>query len=151
MHIVPKKPYLKYELNKSLKGKSSQKVNWAWMKECEKCKTTSHHWPQCAKWFSRHHILKSGIWARWTSPFCRFLASFSLENDVTDAILQNNEKMKMQYLRSLLFDLLEILQAVKTQQKNFTWFQIPLLQQPKSKWLSIIEKTKVYYLKKGVS
>ena len=39
---------------------------------------------------------------------------FSLENDVTDAILQNNEKMKVQYLRSLLIDLLEILQAFRT-------------------------------------
>ena len=36
------------------------------------------------------------------------------ENDVTDAILQNNEKMKVQYLRSLLIDLLEILQAFRT-------------------------------------
>ena len=47
------------------------------------------------------------------SPFCRFLASFSLENDVTDAILQNNENMKVQYLGSLLIDLLEILQDVR--------------------------------------
>ena len=46
------------------------------------------------------------------SPFCRFLASFSLKYDVTDAILQDIEKMKVQYLRSLLFDLFEILQAV---------------------------------------
>ena len=84
-----------------LKGKSGQKISYTQMKEREKCKTTSHHWPQCAKWFSRYHILKSAIWARWTSPFCRFLASFSFENDVTDAILQNNEKMKVQYLRIL--------------------------------------------------
>ena len=62
---------------------------------------------------------KSGIWARWTSPFCRFSASFSLKYDVTDAILQDNEKMKVEYLRSLLFDLFETLQAVRTWQKNF--------------------------------
>ena len=98
----------------SLKGKSGQKTSCTQMKEREKCKTMSHRWPQCAKWFSRYHILKSAIWARWTSPFCRFLASFSLENDVTDAILQNNEKMRVQYLRSLLIDLLEILQAFRT-------------------------------------
>ena len=51
---------------------------------------------------------------RWTSPFCRFSASFSIKYDVTDAILQDNEKMKVQYLRSLLFDLFETLQAVRT-------------------------------------
>ena len=64
------------------------------MKEREKCKKTSHYRPQYAKWFSRYSISKSGICARWTSPFCRFSASFSIEYDVTDAILQDNEKLK---------------------------------------------------------
>ena len=50
--------------------------------------------------------------ARWTSPFCRFQASFSLKYDVTDTILQDSEKIKVQYLRSLLFDLFETVQAV---------------------------------------
>ena len=84
------------------------------MKEREKCKKTSHHRPQCAKWFSRYSISKSGIWERWKSPFGRFSASFSIKCDVTDAILQDNEKLKVQYLRSLLFDLFEPLQAVRT-------------------------------------
>ena len=88
------------------------------MKERETCKKTSHQRPQCAKWFSRYFISKSGIWARWTSPFCRFSASFSLKYDVTDAILQDNEKMKVEYLRSLLFDLIETLQAVKNLAKE---------------------------------
>ena len=35
-----------------------------------------------------------GIWARWTAPFCRFSASFSPKYDVTDAMLQDNEKWK---------------------------------------------------------
>ena len=112
------------------------------MKEREKCKKTNHHRPQCAKWFSRYSISKSGIWARWTSPFCRFSVSFSLKDDVTDAMLQDNEKMKVQYLRSLLLDLFETLQAVRTWQRNFVSFQISLLWQPESKLLSIIEKTK---------
>ena len=112
------------------------------MKEHEKCKKTSHHRPQCAKWFSRYSISKSGIWARWTSPFCRFSASFSIKYDVTNTILQDNEKMKAQYLRSLLFDLFETLQAVRTWQRNFASFQILLLCQSESKLLSIIEKTK---------
>ena len=89
------------------------------MKECEKCKKTSHHRPQCVKWFIRYSISKSGIWARWTLPFCRFSASFLLTYDVTDAMLQDIEKMKVQYLMSLLFDLFQILQAVRSKQKNF--------------------------------
>ena len=50
--------------------------------------------------------------------------------------------MKVQYLRSLLFDLFEILQAIRTWQRNFALFQFLLLWQPESKLLSIIEKTK---------
>ena len=60
-----------------------------------------------------------GISAIWTSPFCRFLASFSLKYDVTDAMLQDIGKMKVQYLMSFLFDLFEILQAVRSEQMNF--------------------------------
>ena len=61
---------------------------------------------------------------------CRFSVSFSIKYDVTDAILQDNEKIKVQYLRSLLFDLFETLQAVRTWQRNFASFQILLLRQP---------------------
>ena len=50
-------------------------------------------------------VSKSGIWARWTSQFCRFSASFSLKYDVTDAMLQDSEEKKVQYVRFLLFDL----------------------------------------------
>ena len=103
---------------------------------------TSHYRPQCAKWFLRYSISKSGIWARWISPFCRFSASFSIKYELTDAILQDNEKMKVQYLRSLLFDLFETLQAVIAWQRNSASFQILMLWQPESKLLSIIEKTK---------
>ena len=53
------------------------------------------------------------------SPFSGFLASFSLKYDVTDAMLQDIRKMKVQYLMSLLFDLFEILQAVRSEQMNF--------------------------------
>ena len=119
------------------------------MKEREKCKTTSHHWLQCAKWFSRYFISKSGILARWTAPFCGFTASFSLKYDVTDAILQDNEKMKVEYLRNRLFDLFETLQAVRTWQKNFASFQILLLWQLESKLLSIVKEQKFYCLSKS--
>ena len=36
-------------------------------------------------------------------------------------MLQDIEKMKVQYLMNLLFDLFEILQAVRSEQTNFTW------------------------------
>ena len=95
------------------------------MKEREECKKKRAIADLNApKWFSRYPISKSGIWARWTSPFCRFSAQLSIKYDVTDAILQDNEKMKVQCLRSLLFDLFETLQAVRTWQRNFASFQI---------------------------
>ena len=119
-------------LRSKTKSSSSERV--------QKMQKTSHHRPQCAKWLSRYSISKSEIWARWTSSFCRFSASFSIKYDVTDAILEDNEKRKVQYLRSLLFDLFERLQAVRTWQRNFALFQILLLWQPESKLLSIIEK-----------
>ena len=55
------------------------------------------------------------------SPFCRFLASIPLKYDATDAMLQDIEKMEVQYVVSLLFDLFEILQAVGSEQTNFPW------------------------------
>ena len=74
------------------KGNLRSKKSYAQMKERVKYKKTSHHRPQCAQWFSRYSISKSGIWAIWASPFCRFLASFSLKCDVTDAMLQRHWK-----------------------------------------------------------
>ena len=64
-------------------------------------------------------------------------------------MLQDNEKLKVQYLRSYLFDLFETLQAVRTWQRNFASSQTLLLWQPQSKLLSIIEKQKVYCLSIG--
>ena len=105
----------------ALKGTSGREKSLAQMKERAKCKKLSHHRPQYAKWFSRYSISKSQIRAIWTSPFCRFLASIPLKYDVADAMLQDIEKMKVQYLMNLLFDLFEILQAVRSEQTNFAW------------------------------
>ena len=113
------------------------------MNEREKCEKTSHHQLQCAKLFSRYSISKSGILARWTSPFCKFSASFSLKYDITNAMLQENEMMKVQYLRSLclkLYRRLELGKGISRKGILLTW-------QPKSKLLSIIEKQKIYCLK----
>ena len=51
--------------------------------------------------------------------FIGFQPHFHVKYDVTDAVQQDIEKMKVQYLSSLLFDLFEILQAVRTKQRNF--------------------------------
>ena len=125
-----------------LKGTSSRKKVTLKCKSLKNAEKTIHYRPQCAKWFSRYSISNLGIRARWVSPFCRFSESFSVKYDVTDAILQDHEKMKVQYLRSLLFDLFETLRAVRAWQRNSASFQILLLWQPESKLLSIIEKTK---------
>ena len=53
-------PYAK-NLKGLLKGNLRSKKSLVQMKECEKCKKTSHRRPQCAKWFSRCSISKSGI------------------------------------------------------------------------------------------
>ena len=84
------------------------------------------------------------------SPFCRFLASFSLEYDITDAILQDNEKMKVQYLKSLLFDLLEILQAVRTQQKISLEYNFRCYSNQNQNDCLLLKKGKVCCLRKGV-
>ena len=57
--------------------------------------------------------------------------------------------MKVQYLRSLLSDSFETLQAVRAWQRNSASFHILLLWQPESKLLSIIEKQKVDGLSKS--
>ena len=64
-------------------------------------------------------------------------------------MLQDNEKIRVHYLMSLLFDLFETLQGVRTWQRNFALFQILLPWQPKSKLLSIIEKQKINCLSKS--
>ena len=120
------------------------------MKEREKCKKNElSPTSMCQMVLEVFHFKVRNLGKIRTLPFCRFSASFSIKYDVTDAILQDNKKMKVQYLRSLLFDLFETLQAVRTWQRNFASFQILLLWQPESKLLSIIEKKKVYCLSKS--
>ena len=119
------------------------------MKEREKYKKRAIT-PQCAKWFSRYSISNSGIWARWTSPFCRFSASFSIKYDVTEAILQDNEKMKVQYtyLRSLLFDLFETLQA-ELGNGILLYFKFCCYGNQNQNYCLLLKKQKVYCLSKS--
>ena len=48
--------------------------------------------------------------------FVDFLASMTSQTNAA-----RHWKMKVQYLMSLLFDLFEILQAVRSEQTNFAW------------------------------
>ena len=81
--------------------------------------------------------------------FVGFSASFSLKYDVTDAMLQDNEKMKVQYLRSFLFDLFETLQAVRTWQRNFASFQIRCYGTQNQNCCLLLKKQNVYCLSKS--
>ena len=79
--------------------------------------------------------------------FVGFQPHFQLNMTSQTQYCKTMKKMKVQYLRSLLFDLFETLQAVRTWQRNFASFQILLLWQPESKLLSIIEKIKGLFFK----
>ena len=71
--------------------------------------------------------------------FVGFQPQFYLNMTSQTQYFKTMKKMKVEYLRSLLFDLFETLQAVRTWQKNFASFQILLLWQPESKLLSIVK------------
>ena len=73
-------------------------------------------------------------------PFRRFSASFSLKCDVADVILQGNEEMKVQYLRSLLFDLLKLSRLLELSKEIS--FHFKFCRHGNQSHLSIIEKPK---------
>ena len=81
--------------------------------------------------------------------FVDFQPHFHLNMTSQTQNFKKMKKMKVEYLRSLLFDLFETLQAVTTWQKNFASFQILLLWQPESNLLSIVKKQKFYCLSKS--
>ena len=58
-------------------------------------------------------------------------------------MLQDTGKMKVQYLMSLLFDLFEILQAVRSEQVNFTDFKFSCMA-TQTRIISCFSKTKDY-------
>ena len=63
--------------------------------------------------------------------FLGFQPHFHLNMTSQTHCCKTVKKMKVQYLRSLLFDLFETLQVVRTWQRNFASFQISLPWQPK--------------------
>ena len=89
------------------------------MKEREKCKKNEPSQTSMRPMVLEIFHFKVRNLSNMDIAICRFLASFSLKYDVTDAMLQDIGKMKVQYLMSLLFDLFEILQAVRSEQMNF--------------------------------
>ena len=119
------------------------------MKEREKWKKNEYHRSQCAKWFSRYSISKSGIWARWISPFCRFSASFSLKYDVTDAMLQDNEKMKVQYLRVFCLICLKLCRLLELGKGILLHFKFRCYGNQNQNNCLLLKKQKVYCLSKS--
>ena len=91
------------------------------MKEREKCKKNESSLTSMRQMVLEIFHFKVTNLSNMASPFCRFLALIPLKYDVTDAMLQDIAKIKVQYLMSLLFDLFEILQAVGSEQTNCAW------------------------------
>ena len=81
----------------------------------------------------------------------RFLASFSLENDVTDAILQNKEKMKVQYLRDLWFICLKFCRLLELSKRISLDLKFRCYGNQNQNDCLLLKKQKVYYLEQGVS
>ena len=81
------------------------------MKEHEKSKRTSHHWPSCANSFLKYRSSKSYV-AIFT---ILSLVSHEKEGkyDVIAALRKTMGKMKVWYQDKLKVDLLEILQAYR--------------------------------------
>ena len=88
---------------------------------------------------------------RYNFNDCRFLASFSLRYNVTDAILQDNEKMKVQYLRSLLFNLLEICRLLELGKGISLHFKFRCRDNQNQNHRLLLKKQKVYCLSKSIS
>ena len=63
--------------------------------------------------------------------FVGFQPHFQLNMTSQMQYCKTMKKMKVQYLMNLLFDLFEILQAVRSEQTNFAWLQTSLLWQLK--------------------
>ena len=80
------------------------------------------------------------------SSFCRFLASFSLEYDISD-YKTNIDKMKVQYFMSLLSDLFTILQSVRSEQRNSTQRRkLAFIQKQKTRFLTIRKSISPFFL-----
>ena len=108
------------------------------MKEQKKGKKMSPRWP--GFWdisFQSQEFEQDG-----SRHFGGFQPHFHINMTSQTQSCKTKKKLKVRYLRSLLFDVFEILQTVRTWQRDFSWFQISLLWQPKSTQLSFIEKTK---------
>ena len=112
---------------------------------------TSHYWPQCAKWFSRYSISKSGIWARWISPFCRFSALFSIKYDVTDAILQDNEKWKCNISGVFFLICLKLCRLLELGKGILLHFKFCCYGKQNQNYCLSLKKQKIYCLSKSLS
>ena len=99
----------------------------------------SSHWPQCSKWFSRYLNPKSGIWARWKSPFWRFSASFSHRYDV---IRRNPAKNAISQDSFVQFS--GLLRLSKQISLDFKFFCFGIYNKNNKRIMSLCLKTKDY-------
>ena len=130
-----------------VKGNLRSKKSWAQMKECENMQKKRAITDLNAPNGSRDIPFQSQEFGQdGHRHFVGFQPHFHLNMTSQTQCCKTMKTWKCKYLRSLLFDLFETLQAVRTWQGNFASFQIWLPRQPKSKLLSITEKQKIYCL-----
>ena len=119
------------------------------MKEREKCKKTSRHRPQCAKWFSRYSISKSGIWARWTSPFCRFQPHFQLNMTSQKQYCKTIKKWKCNISEVFCLICLKLCRLLELGKEILLHFKFCCYGNQNQNYCLLLKKQKVYCLSKS--
>ena len=115
-----------------LKGNSWLSTRWAQMKEYEKSKRTSHHWPSCANRFLRYRSSKS-YFLPIRTPRQLWRHSRTTEN---------YGKRKCNTRISSKWILLEILQVYRIRQHSSTCVQNPLPWQLKREQYLLLKRQK---------
>ena len=85
------------------KGKVQSKNKLLSNERAWKCKTTSHHWPQCANGSRDNACQNHEFEQDGRHQFVGFYPHFHLNMTSQRRILQDNEKIKMHYLRIISF------------------------------------------------
>ena len=114
-----------------------------------KIQKTSHHRPQCAKWFLTYSISKSGIWAKWTSPFCRFKPHFQL--NMVSQMQYCNTMKKLRCNISEIFCLicLKLCTLLELGKEILLHFKFCCYGNQNQNYCLILKKQKVYCLSKS--
>ena len=131
-----------------LKGKSGQKIIQTQLKEHEKVPKNEPSLNSMYQMVLEISHSKVRNLSKMDIPIFLVLASSSHKYDVTVAILQNNEKMRLQYLRSLLFDLFAICRLLELSKGILLDFKFPCYGNQNQSNFLLWKNNKVYCLSK---